>query len=83
MVQSAEIRLSIMEAIMFGTNVGTADRAMRVILGVILLALFFLYPGAWWRYWTLLGIPLVATGLIGTCPAYSMIGMSTCATRKP
>jgi hypothetical protein len=33
---------------MFGINVGTADRAIRVILGVILLALFFIYPAAWW-----------------------------------
>lgn len=34
---------------MFKTNEGTIDRALRIIVGVVLLAMFFLYPGASWR----------------------------------
>ncbi|MGB8818416.1 MAG: DUF2892 domain-containing protein [Rhizobiaceae bacterium] len=67
---------------MFKTNEGTVDRAVRIIAGVALLAMFFLYPDASWRYWTLLGIVPLVTGLAGTCPVYSMLGMSTCAVRK-
>lgn len=45
---------------MFKTNEGSFDRTLRVIAGVVLLALFFMYPAASWRYWTLIGIvPLV------------------------
>lgn len=67
---------------MFKTNVGTADRAIRIIAGVVLLALFFLYPDASWRYWTLIGIVPLATGLFGSCPAYSLFGLSTCPMKR-
>ncbi len=67
---------------MFKTNEGTADRAVRIIVGVALLAMFFLYPGASWRYWTLLGIVPLLTGLVGSCPLYSILGMSTCPVKK-
>ena len=67
---------------MFKTNEGTADRALRIIVGVALLAMFFLYPGASWRYWTLLGIVPLLTGLVGSCPLYSILGMSTCPVKK-
>lgn len=67
---------------MFATNEGTIDRALRIIVGVALLALFFLYPDASWRYWTLIGIVPLATGLIGSCPVYSLLGVSTCPVKK-
>ncbi len=67
---------------MFKTNVGSADRAIRIVLGVIILSLFFIYPGAWWRYYTLIGIVPILTGLAGTCPLYSILGLSTCPVRK-
>lgn len=67
---------------MFTTNEGTIDRALRVIVGVALLAMFFLYPDASWRYWTLLGIVPLATGLLGSCPVYSLLGVSTCPVKK-
>lgn len=67
---------------MFKSNVGTADRVVRIVVGIVLLALFFLYPAASWRYWALIGIIPLATGLVGTCPLYSMLGMSTCPARK-
>lgn len=67
---------------MFKTNVGGIDRALRIIVGVALLALFFLYPDASWRYWTLIGIVPLATGLMSTCPLYSLLGLSTCPVKK-
>ena len=64
---------------MFKTNVGGIDRALRII---VLLALFFIYPNASWRYWTLIGIVPLATGLMSTCPLYSILGLSTCPMKK-
>ncbi len=59
-------------------NVGTIDRAIRVVVGLALLALFFVYPGAWWLWITsIVGVILVATGAVGTCPIYMALGMST------
>jgi len=67
---------------MFKTNVGTIDRAARVIAGVVLLALFFSYPDASWRYWTLIGIIPLATGLLSSCPLYTILGISSCPLKK-
>jgi hypothetical protein len=67
---------------MFPANESTMDRALRIIAGVVLLAMFFLYPDASWRYWTLLGIVPLVTGLVGSCPVYTLLGMSTCPVKK-
>ena len=67
---------------MFKTNEGTIDRALRIIVGLVLLGMFFMYPEASWRYWTLIGIVPLATGLIGSCPVYSILGISTCPVKK-
>lgn len=67
---------------MFKTNEGTIDRALRVIAGLALLSLFFIYPDASWRYWTLIGIVPLATGLLGSCPVYSILGISTCPVKR-
>lgn len=55
-------------------NVGTADRAVRVIAGVGLLSLVFVGPQTPWGWIGL--IPLV-TGLVGFCPAYGLFGLKT------
>lgn len=67
---------------MLTRNVGTIDRAIRVVVGVALLAAFFLYPDASWRYWTLIGIVPLVTGMAGSCPAYSLLGLSTCPMKR-
>lgn len=66
---------------MFKTNVGGIDRVLRILAGVALLAVFFLYPDASWRYWTLIGIIPLATGLLSTCPLYSILGLSSCPAK--
>jgi hypothetical protein len=68
---------------MFKTNEGTADRAIRVLVGVALLVWFFVDQGAgFWHYAKLIGIVPLATGLIGSCPLYSVLGISTCPMKK-
>ena len=56
-------------------NEGTVDRAMRIVLGLVLLALVFVGPKT---LLGLIGIVPLATGLVGFCPLYRLIGMSTC-----
>lgn len=67
---------------MFTKNVGTVDRALRIIVGVALLAGFFLNREGAYSWLYLIGIVPLVTGLMSTCPAYSIFGMNTCATRK-
>jgi hypothetical protein len=65
---------------MFKINEGTVDRAIRIALGITLIALVFIGPKTPWGW---LGLLPLATGLIGWCPAYSVLGMSTCPMTKP
>jgi len=60
-------------------NEHTIDRALRVILGLGLLAIAFVGPKTPLGY---LGIIPLATGLAGTCPIYSLLGLSTCRLPK-
>jgi hypothetical protein len=60
---------------MFKTNVGGADRVLRIILGVILIALVFVGPQTPWGW---IGLVPLATGLLRTCPLYSLVGINTC-----
>jgi len=68
---------------MFPTNVGTIDRALRVIVGLALLVWFFADQGqGFWHFAKLIGIVPLATGLIGSCPAYTLLGLSTCPMKR-
>lgn len=64
------------------TNVGTIDRVVRVIIGLALLwyALFATPTGYNWIGW--IGIIPLVTALVGICPLYSILGMSTCPAKK-
>jgi hypothetical protein len=59
---------------MFTTNVGGADRIIRIVLGLVLIALVFVGPQTPWGW---LGIVPLVTGLLRTCPLYSLIGVNT------
>lgn len=61
---------------MLKKNVGGIDRIARIVLGLALLAAYFVIDGASWLY--LLGIVPLVTGLMSTCPLYNLIGMNTC-----
>lgn len=67
---------------MFKTNVGGIDRILRIVVGLALIALFFLDSSASWRWLYLIGIVPLATGLMSTCPLYSVLGLSTCPLKK-
>lgn len=64
---------------MFKTNEGTLDRILRVIVGAALIAIVFVGPQTPWGW---LGIVPLATGLIGSCPLYSVLGLNTCPVKK-
>ena len=51
------------------------DRMVRIVLGAGLLALVFLGPQTPWGF---LGIVPLVTGLVGFCPLYRLLGVSTC-----
>ena len=63
------------------TNVGMADRIVRILVGMVLLSLFFFLEGNA-RYWGLVGLLPLATGVFRYCPAYSLFGVNTCSTGK-
>ena len=62
-------------------NVGSADKVIRIIAGIALLSLLFILEGNA-RWWGLIGLVPLITGLIGWCPAYSLIGASTRPARQ-
>ena len=57
-------------------NVGGTDRALRILAGVIIVSLYFFLPPAY-RWWSLLGLVPLMTGLIGWCPLYLPFGIKT------
>ena len=56
-------------------NIGTIERVVRVVAGLIILSLAFVGPQSPWAY---LGIVPLLTGLSGWCPPYALLGISTC-----
>lgn len=54
------------------------ERGVRVLLGLALISLVFIGPKTPWGY---LGILPVVTGLLGSCPVYTLFGFSTCPKR--
>lgn len=68
---------------MFKTNEGTLDRALRVLVGAALLVWFFMDQGTgFWHYAKLIGVVPLLTGILGSCPAYSIFGINTCPMKK-
>lgn len=61
------------------TNEGTADRVIRVMIGLALLSLVFVGPQS---LWGLVGVVPLLTGLAGTCPLYSLLGINTCPLKS-
>ncbi|MBU0984926.1 MAG: DUF2892 domain-containing protein [candidate division Zixibacteria bacterium] len=60
-------------------NVGSFDRTVRIILGLLLLSLIFWGPQSWWG---LIGIMPLYTGVVGICLPYKLLGINTCKTRQ-
>ena len=64
---------------MIKPNLGSIDRTIRVLAGIGLLALVFVGPQTPWGF---LGLVPLLTGVIGFCPAYCPLGLSTCRVPK-
>jgi len=60
---------------MFSRNEGNVDRVLRVIAGIVLISLVFVGPQTVWGW---IGLVPLVTGLVGTCPLYSALGINTC-----
>lgn len=58
-------------------NVGSADKWIRIILGLVIIILGFVYQS----WWGLIGLLPLVTALVGVCPAYLPFGITTCKTQ--
>jgi hypothetical protein len=59
-------------------NMGTIDKGLRIIVGLVLLSLVFVGPQTPWGW---LGLVPLATALINWCPLYTLFGIATCAPK--
>ncbi len=68
-------------------NVGTTDRALRLVLGVVLLALTWIAPMAVFHgtlavtLATIVGLVMIGTALFRFCPLYRVLGLNTCPVK--
>jgi len=60
-------------------NEGKLDRAIRIVLGLALIAMVFIGPQTPWGW---IGAVPLLTGLVGYCPLYSIFGINTCAMKS-
>ncbi|MBP6514440.1 MAG: DUF2892 domain-containing protein [Steroidobacteraceae bacterium] len=63
------------------SNVGGIDRVIRIVAGLAILSLFFFLEGSA-RYWAFVGVIPLLTGLLRVCPAYPLLGISTCPVKE-
>jgi len=61
-------------------NVGGIDRVLRAVLGVVLVALAVMGTIGPWGW---IGLVPLATAALGFCPLYTVLGFSTCPSKKP
>lgn len=59
-------------------NVGGIDRILRIVVGIALVA-WALLGGPVWAW---IGVVPLATGLVGFCALYPLLGINTCPTKK-
>jgi hypothetical protein len=61
------------------TNVGGIDRILRIVIGLVLLALTLTGTIGVWGW---IGLVPLATGALGSCPLYQILGFSSCPMKK-
>jgi hypothetical protein len=59
-------------------NVGSIDKIARIVIGIALIV-WALAGGPIWAW---IGVLPLATGLLGWCPAYALLGIKTCPMKK-
>ena len=60
------------------TNIGNIDRSIRIVGGLLVMTLLYLFLPGSARWFGLLGLIPVATGFMRFCPLYVPLGHSTC-----
>lgn len=58
-------------------NVGMADRAVRIVVGLGIIAMGAMSQS----WWGVIGVIPMVTGGVGWCPPYSILGINTCTSR--
>jgi hypothetical protein len=60
-------------------NVGAMDRALRILIGLALIAFAIPlgFPKTGWNWIGWIGIVPIVTAVVGNCPAYSVFGFSS------
>lgn len=71
--------MSSLKATLLPTNVGMLDRGVRLLLGVGLLSMAFTGPQSAWGF---IGFVPILTAMVSSCPLYTVLGLSTCQTRR-
>ncbi|MBO9326827.1 MAG: DUF2892 domain-containing protein [Roseiflexus sp.] len=67
---------------MFRQNVGSIDRGIRAIAGIVLLiSTFVLLNGFWKTLAAVMAVILLITAIFGVCPLYSALGIDTTPTK--
>lgn len=64
---------------MFKNNVGSIDRIVRVLIGLVLIGLTLSGTIGVWGW---IGVVPLLTAALGTCPLYTVLGFSTCPMKK-
>jgi len=65
---------------MLKKNVGNIDRIIRFVVGAALIIAYFVMDNA--SPWLLIGIIPLATSLMSSCPAYTLLGLNTCPLKE-
>ncbi|MCU4121554.1 DUF2892 domain-containing protein [Variovorax sp. N23] len=60
-------------------NTGTVDRALRIVVGLALIALAVTGTVGYWGY---IGVVPLLTGLFSFCPLYTLLGINTCGVPR-
>ncbi|WP_323769080.1 DUF2892 domain-containing protein [Antarctobacter sp.] len=67
---------------MLAKNVGQTDRLIRAIVGIVAIIAYFVVSGGWSWLLLVVGIVMLGTAAMGTCPPYSLLGINTCKIKK-
>lgn len=67
---------------MLAKNMGQTDRTIRAVLGAVMIIAWFMVSGSFAWLLLVVGIALLATAAMGSCPPYALLGISTCKMKK-
>ena len=59
-------------------NVGSADKVLRVVAGIVIIGLGVAYKS----WWGVIGVVPLLTAAVGFCPLYTLLGVSTCKVKR-